>query len=92
MVTITISPALSPDRKKETLDVQGTTVGEVLERHTDENGPQLKRKILDEDGEINQYINVYLNGHEVSTLDGLATSVSAEDEMRIIPALSGGSH
>lgn len=90
MVTITISPALSPDRKKETVDLDGGTVGEVLERHADERGPQLTRKILDEDGEINQYINVYLNGHEVSTLDGLETAVSSDDEMRIVPAISGG--
>lgn len=90
MAKITISPALSPDRKKERYEVPGGTVGEVLDRHAELHGPRLREKITDEDGSINLYINVYLNGQEISTLDGLSTAVTDDDDLRIIPAISGG--
>lgn len=90
MVMIEISPALSEDRKKERFKVSGETVGEVLDRHAEIHGPGLREKVLDEDDSINLYINIYLNGREVSTLEGLPTTVTDDDELRIIPAISGG--
>lgn len=89
MPTLIISPALSDDREKRELEIEGSTLEEVIDRHADEFGATLRQKVLDEDG-INSYINIYVNDVEVSMLEGLATEVAAEDQIRFIPAISGG--
>lgn len=89
MPTLTISPALSDERKKEHFQIEASTLEEVFEKHAEEFGPRLRQKVLDEDG-INLYINVYVNGVEVSMLEGLETEVDANDQIRLIPAIGGG--
>ena len=44
-----------------------------------------------EDGELRHYVNVYVNGEEVRSLEGLLTPLNDGDEVAIIPALAGGS-
>ena len=43
------------------------------------------------DGDLNRYVNVYLNDEDVRVLDGLETSVSDSDTIVILPAMAGGS-
>jgi molybdopterin synthase sulfur carrier subunit len=50
----------------------------------------LRGLIRNEAGEIHHHVNVYVNGEEVSRLQGLATALHAGDEVSIIPALAGG--
>lgn len=89
MPTLIISPALSNDRKKREVEIDGSTLEEVIDRHAEQFDPTLRQKVLDEDG-INSYINVYVNDVEVSMLEGLDTVLEAEDQIRFIPAISGG--
>lgn len=89
MVTLIVSPALSEDRKRREIEIGGSTVEDVFERHSEEYGPELREKVI-EDGGIDTYINVYVNGTEVSMLDGVRTTVTADDHIRVIPAISGG--
>ena len=53
--------------------------------------PNLRGLIRNEAGEIHHHVNVYVNGDEVSRLQGLATLLRSGDEVSIIPALAGGS-
>ena len=48
-------------------------------------------KLFDAEGELNRYVNVYLNDEDVRVLDGLGTSVSDGDTVVILPAMAGGS-
>jgi molybdopterin synthase sulfur carrier subunit len=50
----------------------------------------LRGLIRNEAGEIHHHVNLYVNGEEVSRLQGLATALQAGDEVSIIPALAGG--
>jgi molybdopterin converting factor small subunit len=43
------------------------------------------------DGELNRYVNVYLNDEDVRVLDGLSTPVGEADSLVILPAMAGGS-
>ena len=43
------------------------------------------------DGELNRYVNVYLNDEDVRVLDGLDTAVGEGDVLVILPAMAGGS-
>ena len=42
------------------------------------------------DGDLNRYVNVYLNDEDVRVLDGLDTSVGQGDVLVILPAMAGG--
>ena len=52
--------------------------------------PETEAQLFSEDGELNRYVNVYLNDEDVRVLDGLDTSVSDGDTVVILPAMAGG--
>ena len=53
--------------------------------------PGMKERLLDENGEIRYFVNLYLNNEDVRFLGGLAASVKSGDEVSIVPAVAGGS-
>ena len=71
------------------VELSGATVGAVVEALTAAY-PGLKSQLLTEDGELNRFVNVYVNGQDVRYLDGLATAVAERDEVRLLPAMAGG--
>jgi sulfur-carrier protein len=90
MATIKIPPVLRPSvggEKQVTAD--GSNVGEVLRTLADEH-PQTQSQIFSGEGDLNRYVNVYLNDEDVRVLDGLDTSVGASDTLVILPAMAGG--
>ena len=91
MATIKIPPVLrsSVGGEKE-VTAAGDDVGAVL-RALAEQHPETESQLFSEDGELNRYVNVYLNDEDVRVLDGLDTSVSDGDTVVILPAMAGGS-
>ena len=71
------------------VELSGATVGAVVEALTAAY-PGLKSQLLTEAGELNRFVNVYVNGQDVRYLDGLATVVAERDEVRLLPAMAGG--
>ena len=71
------------------VELAGATVGEVVDALTAAY-PSLKSQLLTEEGELNRFVNVYVNGQDVRYLDGLATPVAERDEVRLLPAMAGG--
>jgi len=69
------------------LELHGTTVEEVLGGLD----AALLEHILTPEGEVRQFVNIYLGADDVDTLDGLATRVGEGDILSIIPAVAGGS-
>jgi molybdopterin converting factor small subunit len=69
----------------------GTSVEEIL-RSVAQEHPDTESQLFAPDGGLNRYVNVYLNDEDVRLLDGLDTSVGAEDTLVILPAMAGGSH
>ena len=76
-------------QKQISVDVDGTSVGEALTA-LDAKHPGFRSQILDENGGIARYVNVYLNDEDVRYLQGSATQVGAGDTLVILPAMSGG--
>lgn len=89
MPTINIPAALTGGSSSETIEVEGGSVREVFERHAEEHGPELHDSVVEGD-EIKEYINVFVNGEEVSHLDGINTQLDPDDQIRVVPAASGG--
>jgi MoaD family protein len=71
------------------LELSGASVGDLVESLVAEY-PSLRGQLLTDDGELNRFVNVYVNGQDVRYLDGLATPVDDRDEVRLLPAMAGG--
>ncbi len=65
------------------------TVGEALESLLGEY-PGLREPIFTEDGALNRFVNVYVNGRDVRYEQELETPVEASDEVILLPAMAGG--
>jgi molybdopterin synthase sulfur carrier subunit len=91
MSKIKIPPVLrgSVGGAKE-VDGSGSNVGEVL-RSLAQQHPETESQLFSEDGQLNRYVNVYLNDEDVRVLQGLDTGVSDTDTIVILPAMAGGS-
>jgi MoaD family protein len=91
MATIRIPPVLRPQTGGQPeVEATGSTVGEVLRTLTTDH-PDTESQLFGEDGDLNRYVNVYLNDEDVRVLDGLETGVSDGDTVVILPAMAGGS-
>jgi molybdopterin synthase sulfur carrier subunit len=90
MATVRIPPVLRPSvgGAKE-VDAAGDNVGDVLRSLADQH-PATQSQLFSGGGELNRYVNVYLNDEDVRVLDGLDTSASDDDTVVILPAMAGG--
>jgi molybdopterin converting factor small subunit len=88
--TVKIPPVLrsSTGGEKE-VAAEGTNVGEVLRALASQH-PATESQLFSADGELNRYVNVYVNDEDVRVLSGLETSVGPDDTLVILPAMAGG--
>jgi len=89
MPRIKVPAVLANSGGAQTQEVDGPTLADAFQSHADQYGPELRDSVI-EDGDIKEFVNVYVNGEEVSHLDGLATGLEDDDLIRVIPAASGG--
>jgi molybdopterin converting factor small subunit len=73
----------------KSLDIQGTSIREVVDALVAQH-PALGAQLLTTDGDLNRFVNVYVNGQDVRYLAGLDTPVAPDDEVRLLPAMAGG--
>jgi molybdopterin converting factor small subunit len=71
------------------VSVDGATVREVVGRLVADY-PALAPQLLDPAGEINRFVNVFLNDTDVRHLAGLDTPVDDRDSVVLLPAMAGG--
>jgi molybdopterin synthase sulfur carrier subunit len=91
MPLVKIPPVLRPSVSgMSEVQLEGATVGEVLEALAGRY-PDTGDQLLSGDGELNRYVNVYVNDEDVRVQDGLRTPVKPSDTVVILPAMAGGS-
>jgi MoaD family protein len=91
MATVRIPPVLRPSVGGEReVSAAGSNVREVLDSLASDH-PDTRGQLFGDDGELNRYVNVYLNDEDVRVLDGLDTAVADGDTLVILPAMAGGS-
>jgi len=73
----------------KSLDIEGGSIRSVVDALVDRH-PALGGQLLTEDGDLNRFVNVYVNGQDVRYLAGLDTPVGPTDEVRLLPAMAGG--
>jgi molybdopterin synthase sulfur carrier subunit len=72
-----------------TVDVQASDLAGAIAA-LDARYPGFKDRLLDENGELRQFVNVYLNDEDVRLGSGLKAKVGDKDEISIVPAVAGG--
>jgi molybdopterin synthase sulfur carrier subunit len=72
-----------------TVQVAGSDVESAIDA-LNARYPGFKDRLLDEQGELRQFVNVYLNDEDVRLGSGLKAHVSDQDEISIVPAVAGG--
>jgi sulfur-carrier protein len=69
--------------------VDGTTLAEVLDA-LDASYPGIKGRIVDEQGELRRFVNVYVGNDDVRFEEGLDTATPEGASVSVIPAVAGG--
>jgi molybdopterin converting factor small subunit len=71
------------------VSADGSTLAEVIE-NLDAAYPGIKGRILDEQGAIRRFVNVYVGNDDVRFLDALDTKTPEGAQVSVIPAVAGG--
>ncbi len=71
------------------VDVDGETLGQAIQRLV-QTHPDLRSSLLDDSGELVNFVGVFVGGQNIRDLDGQQTPVSDRDEILLVPAIAGG--
>jgi len=75
--------------KKDSVDADGATVGELLADLTLKHSG-LKAHLFNEQGKLRSFVNIYVNDEDIRYLQKEQTPVAAGDTVSIIPSVAGG--
>ncbi|MCW2972673.1 MAG: MoaD/ThiS family protein [Thermoleophilia bacterium] len=91
MATFRIPPVLRPltDEQVE-VEAAGDTLAAAFESLF-ASYPDLRSRVIGDDGELRRFVNVYVDDEDVRTLDGLATALEPKASIIVLPAMAGGS-
>ncbi len=70
--------------------VDGKTLSEII-ASLNSQFPGIRERLCDEQGQLRNFVNIYVDGEDVRFLQGLDTSVKAGADVSIVPAVAGGS-
>ena len=89
-MTVRIPTTLRPlSGGVSTVQVEGSTLAEVL-ASLNAAHPGFSDRLLDSDGNLHKFVNVFVADDDVRYMQGLATSVASGQTVSIIPAVAGG--
>lgn len=71
------------------VSVEGDDVAAVLDS-LETAHPGFRERILDDDGKLRRFVNVFVSDDDVRFIDGLATAVPDGETVSIVPAVAGG--
>lgn len=86
MPTLKVPAALAGGSGTSKVEVEGDTLQELFDNHATEHGPELRDSVV-EDGEIKEFINVYIDG---TPTEEIGSAINGDAQIRVIPAASGG--
>ena len=69
--------------------VVGSNLNSVISA-LEEQFPGIKERLCNDQGNLRNFVNVYINGEDVRFLEGLKSTTKDGDEVSIVPAVAGG--
>ena len=90
MATVRIpSPLRRYTNNQSKVESNGANIIQLIE-NLETQYPGVKSRLCDDSGQIKRYVNIFVNGEEIRTLQGDETAIADKDEVSIIPAMAGG--
>jgi len=71
------------------IEVEARSIREAIEK-LEERFPGFKERLIDENGELRKFVNLYLNDEDIRFLKGIDTDLKDGDVISIVPAIAGG--
>lgn len=71
------------------IEANGGTVLESVQQLAAQY-PDIKKHLFDEDGEIRNFVRLYVGDDDIEDLDSVNTAVEAGTVISIVPAIAGG--
>jgi len=75
--------------KKDAVEANGTTVGELLADLTTKHSG-LKAHLYNQEGKLRSFVNIYVNDEDIRYLQKEATALNEGDNISIVPSIAGG--
>ena len=72
-----------------TVTIEAATIAELLER-LEAQHPGFSERILDEEGELRRFVNIFVDGEDIRFKDGFGTTLVGVGEVSIVPSVAGG--
>lgn len=82
-------PLRSLSGGQPTVEVDASDLRSAIDQ-LDRKHPGFKSRLLDDDGQPRQFVNLFLNEEDVRLGRGLDSTVAEKDEIAIVPAVAGG--
>jgi molybdopterin synthase sulfur carrier subunit len=89
-VNVSISGTLADIAGTRKITVEASILSHALETITSKFGDEFRTRLFDKKGKPRRFINIYVNGRDYRYLKKLDTPLSGNDDISIIPAVSGG--
>ena len=83
------TPLRKLTNNEEVIEVNAGTVGGAI-TELQSRFPGIQERLLDENGAVRRFVNVYVNEEDIRFLQNQATPIKSGDEISIIPAIAGG--
>jgi molybdopterin synthase sulfur carrier subunit len=73
----------------DTVEVDGVDIAGLIAA-LEAKYPGIGERLLDAQGNVRRFVNIYVNGEDIRFLQEKATAVKQGDEVSIVPAIAGG--
>jgi sulfur-carrier protein len=83
------TPLRKLTNNEEIVEVKAGTIGEAIVE-LQSKYPGIKERLVDDNGEVRRFVNVYVNEEDIRFLKNQQTPLKDGDEISIIPAIAGG--
>jgi len=83
------TPLRKLTNNEEVVEVGASTIGDAIVE-LQSRYPGIKERLVDDNGEVRRFVNVYVNEEDIRFLQNQQTPLKDGDEISIIPAIAGG--
>ena len=83
------TPLRKVTHDEEMVETSAETIGDAI-TDLESRYPGLQERLLDDDGQVRRFVNVYVNEEDIRFLQDKETPLKDGDEVSIIPAIAGG--
>jgi len=90
MASVKVKVSTTILEKRAEIDIEADHVEEVLKMIMERYGEKMKGRIFDEEGKLNKFLDIFVNGRNINLLNGLDTELRDGDSITVLRVVSGG--